>query len=127
MCVCVCWGAHLGAFGGCCGCLFSNLFIEVKMVFLDFDAVLMHELHVKSGSFRRPPPKVHRWPERAFLCFFLGTILIVFRAQGVVVFGLYSGGIWLFFSTIHACKSETRDVPTNLGGTKNKAHTGTDK
>ena len=24
-------------------------------------------------------------------------------------------------------KSETRDVPTNLGGTKNKAHTGTDK
>ena len=27
----------------------------------------------------------------------------------------------------YACKSETRDVPTNLGGTKNKAHTGTDK
>ena len=28
---------------------------------------------------------------------------------------------------VYACKSETRDVPTNLGGTKNKAHTGTDK
>ena len=29
--------------------------------------------------------------------------------------------------SVYACKSETRDVPTNLGGTKNKAHTGTDK
>ena len=28
---------------------------------------------------------------------------------------------------IHMAMSETRDVPTNLGGTNKKAHTGTEK
>ena len=37
---------------------------------------------------------------------------------------------WLVYmcqENIYVCKSETRHVPTNLAGTKNKAQTGTDK
>lgn len=51
-------------------------------------------------------------------------ILSFFPPLDVVVTFLFSEG---FSRLIHACKSETRDVPTNLGGTNRRAHTGTDK
>ena len=76
MCVCVCWGAHLGAFGGCCGCLFSNLFIEVKMVFLDYHGLFVGQTNTKRASFRRPPVIVG-W---AFISCFLSMFLLYVRA-----------------------------------------------